>query len=60
MGKIIELQYVKSEQIDEQIEVRKKLIGMMVGNLYPAILSGEIDKLETMKADFINENEMTI
>ena len=57
---LIDLKDIKPEQIDEQIEVRKKLIGEMVGNLYPAILQGEIDKLKKMRDDFITENEMNL
>lgn len=33
------------KEIYEQIDIRKKLIGDMVGNLYPSILYGEIDRL---------------
>ena len=51
---------IKFEEIDYQIEIRKKLIGEMVGRVYPAILLGEIQKLKSMKCDFIQEVEMQI
>ena len=51
---ISEINKIKYDQIDEQIEIRKKLINQMVGNLYPQILRDEIDKLKEMKKDFGN------
>lgn len=57
---IIDIKDIKPEQIDEQIEIRKKLISEMVGSLYPAILWGEIDKLKKISDDFITENEMNL
>ena len=57
---LIDIKDIKPEQIDDQIEVRKELIGEMVGNLYPAILQGEIDKLKKMRDDFITESEMNL
>lgn len=57
---LIDIKDIKPEQIDDQIEVRKELIGEMVGSLYPAIVQGEIDKLRKMRDDFITENEMNL
>lgn len=57
---LIDVNFVKQDQIDDQIKVREELIGQMVGTLYPRILSGEIDKLKAMRDDFINQTEMKI
>lgn len=56
----IDVKDVKHEQIDEQIEIRKKLISELVGDLYPRIVSAEIEKLKKMKNDFIKESEMDV
>ena len=57
---LIDVNFVKKDQIDDQIKIREELIGQMVGSLYPRILSGEIDKLKAMKDDFIIQSEMKI
>lgn len=57
---IIDINKIKPEQADEQIKIREKLIGEMVGNLYPRILNGEIEKLKALRDDFIGENEMIL
>ena len=56
---LLDIKDIKSEQVDEQIEIREHLIGLMVGNLYPTILRGEIEKIKELK-DFITESEMEI
>jgi hypothetical protein len=50
----------ESSFIDAQINIREDLISECVGSLYPAILQGEIDKLEVMKTEFIREEEMEL
>jgi len=59
----IELKDITPEDIDDQIKIRRELIDEMVGNLYPAIVQGEIDRLISMKEhenDFIKADEMDI
>jgi hypothetical protein len=43
--KLKDISKITIDEIDEQIDVRRKLIKDMVGNLYPDILNSEIDKL---------------
>lgn len=38
------------EEIDAEIEQRRQLISQMVGQLYPSILSDEIDQLQKRKS----------
>ena len=47
--KLKELDNIKMEEIDEQIEIREFLFQDMVGTLYPSILSKEISRLKIMK-----------
>lgn len=46
---IKELDNIKMEEIDEQIELREKELQFLVGQLYPSVLHGEIVKLKIMK-----------
>ena len=46
---------IEPEEINEQIQVRFKLLDKMVGTLYPTILSGEIEQLEEIRAELIGE-----
>jgi hypothetical protein len=38
------------EEIDHEVRERREMIGGMVGWLYPAILSGEIEELLRLRA----------
>ncbi len=57
---ISDINKIKPEDADEQIKIREKLLTEMVGNLYPSILNSEIEKLKSIRDDFLNENEMKI
>lgn len=43
--KLKDMSEINIHEIDEQIDIRRKLIKDMVGDLYPDILNSEIDKL---------------
>jgi len=56
---------IKHSEIDDQIQIRKSLMMMMVGSLYPRMLQGEIDKLKEMMMkpklkEYIEKEEMEI
>ena len=60
---ITEINEIKYNQIDEQIEIREQLIKEMVGSLYPQILRDQIEKLKILKKekeDFIQKDEMKL
>jgi len=44
-----QLDNIKMEEIDDQINIRFELIQDMVGTLYPDMIMGEIKKLKVMK-----------
>lgn len=46
---------IEPEEINEQIKLRKQLISSMVGSLYPAMLQGEIERLEDIKQELLGE-----
>ena len=39
-----------AEEIDREMRERREMIDRMVGRLYPAILSGEIEELRRLRA----------
>lgn len=39
-----------AEEIDREVRERREMINRMVGRLYPAILSGEIEELRRLRA----------
>lgn len=49
---------IKKEEALQQIDIRKKLIGEMVGNLYPSVLSKEINKLWDLHYGHITEKDL--
>lgn len=51
MKSLTEIDKNNLEEIKEQITIREKFINEMVGRLYPSILWGEIQQLETWKHD---------
>jgi hypothetical protein len=61
MKYINEIEKIEPHQINEQIKIREKLINLvLVGNLYPEILKGEIKRLKTLRYDFFSEKEFTL
>lgn len=45
MGQLVPVADVQPWQLREQIAIRRKLVGQMVGSLYPGVVRDEIRKL---------------
>lgn len=55
-----EFNNLTDEEINEEITIRKELIGQMVGSLYPSILCGEIETLLEYKKDQLRRTRVLL
>ena len=51
---IEEAKKLTPQEIDKQIDIRKRLIREMIGHLYPSILNSEINQLIQFQKDVHN------